>query len=73
MELAAYLLLTVLIVMGRWTAFCHNLATNAPYNRPDSIGEWWWSVHAWLIALAHLDRPHVRYRRRYPAARARIR
>lgn len=44
MDLATYFLITVLIVMGCWMTFGHNLATNAPYNYRDSIGEWWRSL-----------------------------
>jgi len=43
-DLLTYLLLTVLIVMGCWMTFVHNLATNAPYNYRDSIGVWWRSI-----------------------------
>ena len=60
MDLAAYFLLIVLIVMGCWMASGHNLATDAPYNCRDSIGEWWRSRF-------HLSR------RRSTAARAPIR
>jgi nitrate reductase gamma subunit len=44
MDLATYLLLTVLIVMGCWMTFGHNLITESPYNYRDSIGEWWRSL-----------------------------
>jgi len=44
MDIATHFLLTVLIVMGCWMTFGHNLATNAPYNYRDSIGEWWRSL-----------------------------
>jgi respiratory nitrate reductase gamma subunit len=40
MDVATYLLLTVLIVMGCWMTFGYNLATESPYNYRDSIGEW---------------------------------
>ncbi len=43
-DLATYFLLTVLIVMGCWMTFGHNLATSAPYNYRDSIGVWWRSI-----------------------------
>jgi nitrate reductase gamma subunit len=39
-----YLLLVVLIGLGCWMTFAHNLATNAPYNYRDSIGLWWRSI-----------------------------
>jgi nitrate reductase gamma subunit len=44
MDLVTYLLLTVLIVMGCWMTFGHNLATDAPYNYRVSIGRWWQSL-----------------------------
>jgi nitrate reductase gamma subunit len=34
----------VLIVLGCWMTFGHNLATNSPYNYRDSLGEWWRSI-----------------------------
>jgi nitrate reductase gamma subunit len=43
-DYVTYLLLTVLIVMGCWMTFGHNLATNAPYNYRVSIGRWWQSL-----------------------------
>jgi len=39
-----YLLLTVLIVLGCWMTFSHNLFTNDPYNYRNSIGLWWRSL-----------------------------
>ena len=38
------ILLTVLIVLGCWMTFSHNLFTNDPYNYRDSIGLWWRSI-----------------------------
>jgi respiratory nitrate reductase gamma subunit len=43
-DLFTYFLLTVLIGLGDWMTFGHNLATNAPYNYRDSIGVWWRSL-----------------------------
>ena len=39
-----YGLLTVLILLGCWMTFAHNLASNAPFNYRDSIGVWWRSL-----------------------------
>ena len=39
-----YLLLTVLIVLGCWMTFAHNLLTDSPYNYRVSIGAWWRSI-----------------------------
>ena len=39
-----YLLLTVLIVLGCWMTFAHNLLTDTPYNYRVSIGAWWRSI-----------------------------
>ncbi|HEX5192623.1 MAG TPA: respiratory nitrate reductase subunit gamma [Solirubrobacteraceae bacterium] len=101
-----YLLLTVLIVMGDYMVFTHNVFTDSPYNYRDSISVWWQSlfyfdpnvtaatsapviyqlhaiiawvfwasfpfsrlVHAWSIPLQYIGRPHIIYRRRFPAAR----
>ncbi len=44
MDLFTYGLLTVLIVLGCWMTFGHNLATHAPYNYRNSIGVWWRSI-----------------------------
>ena len=35
---------TVLIVLGCWMTFAHNLVTDAPYNYRASIGVWWRSL-----------------------------
>jgi nitrate reductase gamma subunit len=39
-----YLLLTVLIVLGCWMTFSHNVFTSHPYNYRPSIGAWWRSI-----------------------------
>jgi respiratory nitrate reductase gamma subunit len=44
MDIFTYALLTVLIVLGCWMTFAHNLATNDPYNYRDSIALWWRSI-----------------------------
>jgi len=44
MDYLTYLLLTVLIVLGCWMTFAHNLITNDPYNYRPSIGVWWRSI-----------------------------
>jgi respiratory nitrate reductase gamma subunit len=43
-DVVTYLLLTVLIVMGSWMTFGHNLATASPYDYRTTIGEWWRSL-----------------------------
>lgn len=43
-DIFTYALLTVLILLGCWMTFAHNLATHAPYNYRDSIGIWWRSL-----------------------------
>ena len=43
-DLLTYLLLTVLIGLGCWMTFAHNLLTHAPYNYRVSIGVWWRSL-----------------------------
>jgi respiratory nitrate reductase gamma subunit len=43
-DIVTYLLLTVLIVLGCWLTFAHNLATGHPYNYRDSIAVWWRSI-----------------------------
>jgi respiratory nitrate reductase gamma subunit len=43
-DIVTYGLLTVLILLGCWMTFAHNLATNAPYNYRDSVGVWWRSL-----------------------------
>jgi nitrate reductase gamma subunit len=44
MDMLIYLLLAILIVMGCWMTFHHNLATNSPYNYRPTIGVWWRSL-----------------------------
>lgn len=43
-DIFTYGLLTVLILLGCWMTFAHNLASNAPFNYRDSIGVWWRSL-----------------------------
>ncbi|MGN6168361.1 MAG: respiratory nitrate reductase subunit gamma, partial [Solirubrobacteraceae bacterium] len=43
-DIFTYGLLTVLILLGCYMTFVHNLASNAPYNYRDSIGVWWRSI-----------------------------
>jgi nitrate reductase gamma subunit len=43
-DIFTYGLLTVLILLGCWMTFAHNLATGAPYNYRNSIGVWWRSL-----------------------------
>lgn len=43
-DLLTYLLLTVLIGLGCYMTFVHNLATHAPYNYRPTIGAWWRSI-----------------------------
>lgn len=43
-DLLAYFLLIVLILLGCWMTFGHNLATNAPYNYRVTVGAWWQSL-----------------------------
>jgi nitrate reductase gamma subunit len=44
LDIFTYALLTILIGLGCWMTFAHNLATNAPYNYRDSVGVWWRSL-----------------------------
>jgi respiratory nitrate reductase gamma subunit len=43
-DISTYLLLIVLILIGCWLTFAHNLATDHPYNYRDSIAVWWRSI-----------------------------
>ena len=43
-DLAVYFLLVVLIGLGTWQTFAHNLITATPYDYRDSISEWWRSL-----------------------------
>ena len=43
-DLLVYLLLVVLIGLGCWMTFAHNLITASPYDYRDSISEWWRSL-----------------------------
>ena len=43
-DLLVYFLLVVLIGLGCWMTFAHNLLTTSPYDYRDSISEWWRSL-----------------------------
>jgi respiratory nitrate reductase gamma subunit len=43
-DMLVYLLLTVLIGLGCWMTFGHNLLTSSPYDYRDSVSEWWRSL-----------------------------
>jgi nitrate reductase gamma subunit len=43
-DLLVYLVLTVLIAVGAWLTFAHNLITDTPYDYRDTISEWWRSL-----------------------------
>jgi nitrate reductase gamma subunit len=43
-DLLVYLLLVVLIALGCWMTFAHNLITASPYDYRDSISQWWRSL-----------------------------
>jgi respiratory nitrate reductase gamma subunit len=43
-DLLVYFLLTVLIGLGCWMTFGHNLLTKSPYDYRDSVSEWWRSL-----------------------------
>ncbi|MET0769759.1 MAG: respiratory nitrate reductase subunit gamma [Solirubrobacteraceae bacterium] len=43
-DLLVYFLLVVLIGMGCWMTFAHNLITESPYDYRESVSEWWRSL-----------------------------
>jgi nitrate reductase gamma subunit len=43
-DLLVYFLLVVLIGLGCWLTFAHNLITDNPYDYRDTISEWWRSL-----------------------------
>jgi nitrate reductase gamma subunit len=43
-DLLVYFLLTVLILIGCWLTFAHNLLTSSPYDYRQSIAPWWRSL-----------------------------
>lgn len=43
-DLLVYFLLVVLIGLGCWMTFAHNLLTDTPYDYRDSIADWWRSL-----------------------------
>jgi nitrate reductase gamma subunit len=43
-DMLVYLLLAVLIVLGLWMTFAHNLITATPYDYRDSMSAWWRSL-----------------------------
>ena len=43
-DMLVYFLLAVLIGLGCWLTFAHNLITDNPYDYRDTISEWWRSL-----------------------------
>jgi len=43
-DLLVYFLLVVLIGMGCWMTFAHNLITESPYDYRESVSQWWRSL-----------------------------
>jgi respiratory nitrate reductase gamma subunit len=43
-DMVVYFLLTVLIGLGCWMTFAHNLLTASPYDYRDSVSVWWRSL-----------------------------
>ena len=43
-DMLVYFLLVVLIGLGCWMTFGHNLLTKSPYDYRDSVSEWWRSL-----------------------------
>ena len=43
-DYVTYLLLTILIMLGVFLTFAHNLLTHSPYNYRESISVWWQSL-----------------------------
>jgi len=43
-DMLVYFLLTVLIGLGCWMTFAHNLLTASPYDYRDSVSVWWRSL-----------------------------
>ena len=43
-DVAVYFLLVVLIGLGCWMTFAHNLITDSPYDYRASVAEWWRSL-----------------------------
>ena len=66
-DLLVYLLLVVLIVLGCWMTFAHNLITSSPYDYRESVSEWWRS----LFILQPDVEPVAERERRLPGARDR--
>jgi respiratory nitrate reductase gamma subunit len=45
-DMVLYALLTVLILLGCWLTFAHNLLASDPYNYRDTMSVWWRSLFA---------------------------
>jgi nitrate reductase gamma subunit len=60
-DIFTYGLLTVLIGLGCWMTFAHNLATHAPYNYRDSVGEWWRSLFIFQPNVAAIEHAPLVY------------
>ena len=57
-DLLVYLLLTVLIGLGCWMTFGHNLLTSSPYDYRETVSQWWRSLfylHPKVSAVQHAN------------------
>jgi nitrate reductase gamma subunit len=60
-DLAVYFLLVVLIGLGCWMTFAHNLLTVSPYDYRDSISEWWRSLFVLQPDVAAVENANTVY------------
>jgi respiratory nitrate reductase gamma subunit len=61
MDMFVYALLTVLIVMGCWMTFGHNLLTASPYDYRVTMGEWWRSLFVFQPDVSDADQAPLMY------------
>lgn len=57
-DLIVYFLLTVLIGLGCWMTFGHNLLTKSPYDYRETVSQWWRSLfylHPKVSAVEHAN------------------
>ncbi len=60
-DLLVYFLLVVLIGLGVWMTFAHNLITSAPYDYRDSISTWWRSLFVLQPDVAAVQGANIVY------------
>ncbi len=60
-DLAVYFLLAVLIGLGCWMTFAHNLITSSPYDYRETVSRWWRSLFILQPDVAAVEHANTVY------------